>query len=219
MRLLLVFPGVSSPYHPQYIPVYDLLRKECANRGVEIRVLQYPGQEGQDGVVNAETSPESSIDYALKVLDDFEQKSIPYTTLGISYGCNISMAASLRAKSTSGWQRAIAWAPIPHWKVWASFGQSRQDDTLAKGTSICKPHTFFYSQSIPNEYLIQHAPVHLTVAAGSNDRHVGNDYLLYLRSLCREVREQRKFSFIEGCQHNVVAEDPGVDKYINLIFE
>jgi hypothetical protein len=218
MKLLIVFPGLSSPYYHEYVPSYDLLRSECATRDIEIRILQYPGQEGSDGTFCGKLGPESSIDFALQEIARIEKESVPYRSLGISYGCSISMATALRAKSTAHWQKAIIWGPSPLWDVWRYFGQDEYTGKFGKGTHLC-PHLDYYSQSIPPEYLIQHTPIDLTVGVGENDRHVGKNFLDYLKSLPNESNRPRNFEFISGCQHNVVPEDQGVKEYINLIFD
>ncbi len=215
MKTLLVFPALSSPFYPKYVPSYELLRNECAARDIDIRILQFPGQEGSDGTFAGEFSPESSTAFALQEIARLEEDCIPFRTLGISYGSSISLATALRAKSTAYWQKSIVWGPGPLWQAWRVFGQGENAAQFCHGSHPCRSRDF-YSQYIPVEDLIQQLlPVDITVGVGGNDKYVSKKFLNYLKSLSRDylksipkkVTNQRNFKFIPGCQHNVVQDD------------
>nr|VFK01026.1 MAG: hypothetical protein BECKH772A_GA0070896_102112 [Candidatus Kentron sp. H]VFK01571.1 MAG: hypothetical protein BECKH772B_GA0070898_102382 [Candidatus Kentron sp. H]VFK04946.1 MAG: hypothetical protein BECKH772C_GA0070978_102232 [Candidatus Kentron sp. H] len=112
---------------------YNLLRVEAKIRGIKIEILQYPGQQGKDSNIQGEMDPSSSIEYALAVLSDYEQREEPYRTLGISHGCNVSLAASIQNVPKNYWECAVLWGPIPYWKTWKHMFFDT-DPNLRKGT-------------------------------------------------------------------------------------
>ncbi len=221
MQNLIVFPGLSSPCNSKehkYTPPYEALIHEAKERGVNIEILRYPGQISKHGIFSGIASPESFIAYALDVIRSYEDKKQTYHTLGISNGCSISLATSLRVKKLCYWKQAIIWGPIPHWMIWRSFGQESRNANLGKGTKFIEPHQNFYYESTPNEHLIQRVEIPITTCIGGDDKYVGKEYLEYLNALCRNVITKRYFHYLPGCQHNVTQDDPGYDKYIELIF-
>lgn len=219
MERLVVFPGLSSPNFDKYIPTYDLLREECELRNIELTIILYPGQVSEDGNYEGKLSPDNAINRAIRILAEIEKTRCSYRTLGISFGCVVSLTAALRSPSSKYWERGIIWGPVANWKDWSVFGQGISDKSLGKGTKFIDSPIEFYRQLLPNEYLLTQVELPVTVGVGELDKYAEAEYLYYLQKLCNDqAKFQNNFAYIHGCSHNPNKDDPNYKDYINLIF-
>lgn len=219
MKRLLVFPGLSSPYYPKYAPVYDLLREEGARMGAEVTVVLYPGQTSASGSSTGQLSPALAAQRAAEALTEAERAGRPYRTLGISFGCYVSLRVAADAADRTNWQDAVIWGPVPHCMAWQSFGCGTRNENLGKGTTFIDSSAQFYRELVPVEHLLTQVDLPVAVGVGATDPYVPEAFLTYLRSLCEgAARTSHRFAYLPGCSHNVAASDPGHQAYLDLVF-
>jgi hypothetical protein len=225
---LVYFPGASSPYHEKYLATTNMLKSECGKRGVELVVVNYPGQIDEKKETTGQLCLTSSVAHALPIIEELESQHVRYRSIGISYGCHVTLATSIKASSVGGWERAIVWGPNPHWVMWKYWGQEEPPANIGSGTRTIKPHELFFQRLIPVEYLLNTTPLQCTVGVGSKDTYLsGQKYVDYLEALYLHHMEgpalgsgpRHKFSFVEGCQHNVKPEDAGLPAFLDLVFK
>lgn len=222
MPRLIVLPGLSSPNHPDYKPVYDLLRNEGARRGwSDVHVIEYPGQIDSKGNTPEQFSHAASITKAASVLTHVAESNCPFHVLGLSYGCNIllSVARSRGLRESNGWQRATIWGPFSYWRTWQHFHEPESWSSAMKGTNPSGSPRDFFERIIPNEDLITKVALPVSVGVGSLDKYVTKPELDCLEAYCRqEAVGRRTFAHIEGCGHNVSVKDPGYMDYLDFVF-
>jgi pimeloyl-ACP methyl ester carboxylesterase len=219
MSHLIVLPGLSSPNHEKYYAAYGLLREEAAKRKTAITIVEYPGQISATGAFIGHLSPESAVGRALELLADLEARNECYRTLGISFGCFVSLAAASRSKKKDGWGKMVLWGPIPFWRTWRAFGRGIRDESLGNGSRFVDPLGEFYRQMLPNEHLLGQVKVPSIVGVGSRDKYVEREYLHYLARLCDGGEcGHHTFAYVQGCSHNVSKEDPNWMAYVELVF-
>lgn len=220
MKHLIVFPGLSSPYNTKYIPVYDLLREKCKSHNIELEIIVYPGQKNKNGIFYDKLSPNLAIDHCIKIISRYERNCISFSTLGISFGCNISLSASLKISENKYWKRIILWGPVAQWRMWRSFCYNNLYKDLGKDTTYGIPPSDFYNQIIPIEHLITATNKPITVGIGSLDQYSEKEYLLYLRRIAKgNPNKNNIFTYINNCSHNVSMSDPNYSEYISIIFK
>src|SRR5580765_9028862 len=112
---LIVFPGLSSPHHPKYKPGYDLLRRRAKDLGVAITIALYPGQQSESGECLGELTANAAFETAIAVLKDAARRNECFATLGISFGCTVSLVAAENLQPAEFWKQAILWGAIPHY--------------------------------------------------------------------------------------------------------
>lgn len=218
---MVVFPGLSGPNHADHKPVYDLLREHASGLGLPITVAVHPGQAEADGSIRGELCPDSAIESAVELLAKFESQGTAYMTLGISFGCQVSLAAAKELSSSMSWKRAVLWGPIPHSNVWGAFGKGERDMGLGKGSRFVDSTRDLYAQHRAIEHLLPSVKVPVTIALGSQDRYVPREYLTWLQRTCDDIPKPpfHSFVYVEGCGHNVKkATDPNYRAYLDAVF-
>ncbi|MBI1826037.1 MAG: hypothetical protein HY287_02545 [Planctomycetes bacterium] len=216
---LLVFPGLSSPYHEKYIPSYDLLRDRANSLGIACQIVLYPGQQSQDGKRVGELTPNGAFEAAAAVLRSAEAKAEPFATLGISFGCTVSLLAAIGMSETKYWIRAILWGPIPHSLMCRTFVEER-DKLLGSGTTIAKTPDNSRLHLNPIEELLKQVRIPVTVGVGRDDRYVSPEYVLWLQQVSGKGIKPPFHTFVcvEGCDHNVVISNPNYRGYLDMVF-
>lgn len=235
-RPLLVLPGLTSPYSARYRASYAELRRLAGERGVDLRILHYPGQPGPKGQsIDGEFTPDGAVQATLAALKELNAGDQPFSTLGISFGCNAAMQA-LRVASTAGirfehWQRALLWGPIPHWRHWRVSHRER-DPMLGEGTRFAMDGRTYAAQAEALEDLVPNSPSpgpRVDVAVGSLDRAVTEYFLRDLEALCRgatssgqpllnaQRRDDHQFHLLPGVGHNPKPEEPGWGAFVDLV--
>jgi pimeloyl-ACP methyl ester carboxylesterase len=221
MSHVVVFPGLSGPNHPDHEPVYDLLREHAEELGVNITVAVHPGQADNNGKIVGELSPDSAIEAAVALLKNLEMRRTPFFTIGISFGCQVSLAAAVMLSDSSFWKRAVLWGPIPHSNVWGAFGKGERDPALGKGTRFIPSTTALYFQHRAIEHLLPGVKVPVTIALGAQDKYVPREYLLWLQRVSESIPKPpfHTFVYVEGCGHNVKkTTDPNYPAYLDAVF-
>jgi len=218
VKSLVVFPGLSSPYHERYTSVYDLLRDEGKKRAVNIHIVTYPGQVDSEGNYSGELSPQGAVGQAKTILQQMEKDNEEYRTLGISFGCFVSLAAAMKLSGKHFWKSMALWGLIPFWMNWESFASGKRNENIGKGTRFIDSNTF-YSQLMPNELMLTMIDVPFSIGVGSKDKYVLPEYLSYLRGVL-EGNSKASFSliYIEGCEHNVKSGQINSSRYLDWIF-
>jgi len=218
---VVVFPGLTGPNHPDHKPCYDLLREHANRLGLTITVVVHPGQADADGSVSGELCPDSAIKSAIALLSNLEAEGKPYMTLGISFGCQVSLAAAQVLGVATFWKKSVLWGPIPHSNVWGAFGKGERDAGLGKGSRFISSTENLYCQHRALEHLLQSVKIPVTIALGTQDKYVPREYLLWLERVCESLPKPPFHTFvcIEGCGHTVKkTTDENWRVYLDMIF-
>lgn len=100
--VLVVVPGLASPDHPAYIPVYRTLRSVAESIGGYQSVadgLRWPGQTGAAGDMHEHLTFFGAVQRLEQVLSARSAEGSPIHLIARSFGC--SVAASVLAKSAN----------------------------------------------------------------------------------------------------------------------
>ena len=157
----------------------------------------------------------------MQVIQQLEKQLVPYRILGISFGCCVALTSIARLGSPAHLEKAVTWGAIPHWYFWTSFGRGRhtEDLGLGSGTTFIDDSVRFYTEITPLEYLVRELSIPIHVAYGSNDSHVPNEYINYLQRVCKDsVNQNRTFTLIQGCGHNVTNQDKNWNGFVEAVF-
>lgn len=216
---LVVFPGLSSPYHAKYRPVYDFLRQRAKECGVSMSVALYPGQQSERGECVGELDANGAFEAATTLIKNVAASGECFATLGISFGSTVSLVAAQRLQGMELWKRAILWGPIPHHLMCRTFIKGR-DPNLGQGTRIADSPDNTFLHENPIECLLPSAWLPVDVGLGGADKYVQREYLVWLQKLCESLPKPpiRKFVYLEGCGHNVSADDPNHGAYSDFVF-
>lgn len=218
---VVVFPGLSGPNHADHKPIYDLLREHANGLGLAITVAVHPGQAEADGSIQGDLCPDSAIKAAVELLAKFESHGTPYITLGISFGCQVSLAAAQELSPSMSWKRAVLWGPIPHSNVWGAFGKGERDAGLGKGSRFINSTSDLYAQHRALEHLLPSVKVPVTIALGAQDKYVPREYIMWLQRICESIPKPpfHTFAYVEGCGHNVKkTTDANYPAYLDIVF-
>ena len=214
MATVIIFPGLSSPFHERYIPVYDLLRQGAQTRNISIEILTYPGQSGFQNGKDVTINPRSIVNYCRDYLNDFEQKGESYHVIGLSFGSCVSLRVCSELANDSNCQSITIWGMVPHWKNWELFWDS---STVGIGLGSKVDTELYYKELIPIEYLVNKVDIPLAMGVGAMDKFSDVNFVNYLKHIYQKDN-LRYCECINDCNHNVSANDIGHDEYSSFIF-
>lgn len=213
---LIIFPGLSSPFHEDYRGIYKGICEALNYKGVETELLLYPGQINSSGISNGRFSINKAINEIVPIINESLEDNIIINFLGISSGCHILSGVLDDLNISKHINKAVLWAPIPHWYNWFCFGKDRNEFNLGKGTLFIDSFLEYYKELVPLEFSLGRKSVKLLIGLGSKDKHVHSSYLTYLEEIHRD-KPNISYHFIHECSHNPSNLDDGFSNFINLL--
>ena len=105
---VLILPGLTSPYHPKYVPVYRDTAQVMIAQGWQVAVFACRGQMGSGGFY----SFPNAVTDALAVLDAWDQDSqpLPVALIARSSGCPIALRVAQRRPDV---RKLLLWGSSP----------------------------------------------------------------------------------------------------------
>ena len=228
-HVLIVCPGLSSPYAGQHRLIYDLLRSECTRRQKLIEVVTYPGQQDVEGYHDGILTPIGAATAICAIIARHENARTTYRLLGLSFGCAMSLAAAASMSALKFLEKIVLWGPIPYGMMWRSFAKGTIRADIGEGTVFPKQvKENFWDELIPMEHLTALNQYPLRICVGTRDRFVPWEIAPYLKALARDEyvrssggkgRNDIETAIVQECGHSVRTHDVNAEEYLRAVFQ
>jgi len=210
---LLIIPGLTSPYHPKYLPVYRDTAQFIAGRGWEVAIFAARGQVGSGGAY----SFPNAVEDALAVVDAWNENSNEHTPLALlarSSGCPIALRIASRRSDV---QSLLLWGGSPRAVYDRLFGGdadgSYMQACIEYGTRMSADFvdTLFYPEE---EIAYCNAPV-TWLGLGTDD-----EYTTETEQVAMVKNSKAKHSalhIIPHCPHGVSSASPAWSSFRDML--
>lgn len=212
-------PGLSSPYHEKYTPLYTALVSEAESRGYKPKVLLLPGQISskgvQEGVLSLSTA-RVKLEEELKAV--ISQEGTLVRVVGFSFGCTVALSV-IRGAIGLNLSRTVLWGAVPFWQSWQAFRMGNGRSYLGKSTNMA-PDDQFFDDLMPVEHLLLEVKSKVTIAAGTDDVYCTASYLNYLKTLSAERGLANVDTIaVPDCTHTPHPSEKGWQKFIETVLD
>lgn len=216
-KQILFVPGLSSPYNPHYLPLYESLMSEAVTYGYErSEIILFPGQRAADGTQVGLLTMSAAVERLEQTITNLvKDEDLTLRILAFSFGCTVALSAAAKSIGCRI-NDMVLWGPVPFWQSWKAFRRGIGRTRLGSSTEIAPDHLFFETLE-PVEYLLPLSKSKVRLARGTDDEYCTDSYLSCLGDLSTRNQPCVEFRTIAACAHTPFPSQKGWSAFLETV--